>query len=290
MRILDSLTLLLLAAIWGSSFMFMRATADDFGPIALVAIRIGVAALCLALFLIPARRRLEFLANWRTLAVVGVINSALPFILLSYASLFLTGGTVSILNAMTPVFTAFVAHIWLKDRMTVQQFAGMGISFAGLIILVWDKVSLDLQSWLPIVAGVLAALCYAISSSATKKYLTGVSAMTASSGSMLFSAIFALTLVPFFLPDVTAIPVQSWIYAILLGVVCTAIAYVLLFKLINTIGPSRTVTVTFLIPVFAFFWGYLFLGEVLTARMLGATIVILLGMGLVLQLFRRRAF
>lgn len=284
MKLTDTLSLILLAAIWGSSFIFTRAIADVFGPIALITVRIVVAAACLIVFLLPERRRIEFLQHWKTLAIIGVINSAIPFILLAYASLFLTGGTVSILNAMTPIFTAFIAHLWLHDKMTAQQFAGLAISICGLFILVWDKVSFNMQSWLPILAGVLATVFYGLSSNSTKKYLTGVSTMTASSGSMLFAALFMLVLSPFFLPDISKITALDWLYAVVLGVVCTAIAYVMLFRLIRTIGPSRTVTVTFLIPIFAFLWGFLFLGEVVTMRMIGATVIILSGMSLVLRL------
>lgn len=284
MKISDTLLLILLAAIWGSSFIFMRATAEAFGPIALIAVRIVIAGLCLVFFLLTKERKQEFLDNWRTLAWVGVISSAIPFCFLAYASLSLTAGTVSILNAMTPIFTAWVAHIWLKDTMTKLQFLGLAISIIGLTILVWDKVSWDSKTWLPILAGIMAALLYGIASNSMKKYLSHVSTLTKTAGSLFFAALFMLILLPFFLPDFTAITATHWLYAIILGVVCTALAYFIFFRLINNIGPAKSASVTFIIPIFSFLFGYLLLGEVVTPRMWGAIAVILFGMSLVLSL------
>ncbi len=286
MKLTDTLLLIFLAAIWGSSFMLMRATAESFGPIALITVRIGVAALFLSMFLLTKTRREEFIQHWRTLAWVGITNSALPFCFLAYASLTLSGGNVSILNAMTPVFTALIAHIWLKDRMTMLQFIGLVISIAGLLVLVWDKVSFTFESLWPILAGITAPLFYGIASNGTKKYLSDVTPLTATAGSLFFASLFMLLIVPFFLPDFTGISNTDWIYAIILGLVCTALAYLIFFKLIHNIGPSRAVSVTFLVPIFAFIWGYLVLNEVVTLRMWGATVIILVGMSLVLRLIK----
>ena len=288
MRFSDTLFLIVLAAIWGSSFIFMRASVDAFGPIALIAVRISVAALFLFLFLMKPSRRQEFVQNWKTLFIVGLTNSAIPFSFLAYASLTLTGGTVSILNAMTPVFTAWIAHIWLKNNMTKYQYLGMLISLLGLIYLVSDKVELSIQAWLPVLAGVGATICYGISSTTTKKYLSNVSVMTSTAGSLFFSALLLLILSLFFLPDFSEISATDWFYAIILGVLCTAIAFIIYFKLVKNIGPSKTASVTFLIPIFAFLWGYLLLDEVVTTKMWIATGIILLGMALVMEFIHKK--
>lgn len=286
MRLSDTLILILLAAIWGSSFIFMRATAEVFGPIALIAVRIVVAGLCLVLFLFTQKRRQEFLDNWQVLAWVGIISSAIPFCFLAFASISLTAGTVSILNAMTPIFTAWIAHTWLKDTMTKIQFLGLAISITGLIILVWDKVSWDSETWWPILAGIMAAMLYGLAANSMKRYLSHISTLTKTAGSLFFAALFMLILLPFFLPDFSRISPTHWLYAIILGVVCTALAYYFFFKLINNIGPARTASVTFIIPIFSFLFGYLLLGEVVTLRMWGATAIILLGMGFVTRLIK----
>lgn len=235
-------------------------------------------------FLFTQGRRQEFLKHWRTLAWVGVISSAIPFVFLAYASIYLTAGTVSILNAMTPIFAAWIAHIWLKDTMTKLQFLSLIISIAGLTILVWDKVSWEFQSWLPILSGVVAALFYGFATNGTKRYLSDVSTMTKTAGSLFFATLFMLLLAPFFLPNFEAISTKDWFYAIILGVICTAFAYAIFFRLLQNIGPARVASVTFIIPIFSFLFGYLLLGEVVTARMWGAIAIILLGMGFVLRL------
>ena len=286
MKLKDTLLLIILAAIWGSSFMFMRATAESFGPVALITVRVGVASLFLGLFLFNKARRKEFLQNWFHLAWIGIINSALPFVLFAYASLSLSGGNVSILNAMTPVLTALIAHFWLKDKMTQWQFLGLGVCILGLIILVWDKIDPGSGSLLAVIAGVTAPLLYGFASNGTKKYLSGVTPLTATAGSLFFATLFMLLLLPFFMPDFTKITHQEWLYAIILGLLCTAIAYLIFFKLIHDIGPSRAVSVTFLIPVFAFLWGYLVLDEVVNSKMWLATAIILAGMSLVLRLIK----
>lgn len=287
MRLSDTLLLILLAAIWGSSFVFMRATADVFGPIVLIAIRISVAALFLLVFLLQKKRRQEFLNHWKILFLVGSMNSAIPFSLLAYASLHLSGGTVSILNATTPVFTALIAHFWLKNFMTKLQFFGMAISISGLVFLVWDKVSWSIGSWLPLLAGVAAGLLYGIASTTTKKYLSDVSVMTSTAGSLFFSAILIIFVSLFFLPDFNNIHSIDWLYAITLGILCTAIAFIIYFKLVKNIGPATTASVTFLIPIFAFLWGYILLDELVTIRMWIATGIILLGMGFVTGLIKK---
>ncbi|HIP93706.1 MAG TPA: DMT family transporter [Leucothrix sp.] len=284
MKFTDTLLLILLAAIWGSSFIFMRATADVFGPTALIAVRSGVAALCVLPFLLMKKQRKEFIEHWQKLAIIGVISSALPFCMLAYASVYLTAGTVSILNAMTPVFTAWIAHLWLNDKMTKLQFIGLLISIVGLSILVWDKVSWDIKTWWPVLAGVTATLLYGIATNSMKHYLSDVSTLSKTAGGLFFAALFMLFWLPFFLPDFTQISGLHWFYAIILGVLCTAFAYAVFFILIKNIGPSRAASVTFLIPIFSFLWGYLLLDEIVTNRMWGATGVILLGMSLVLRI------
>lgn len=282
MKLSDTLLLILLAAIWGLSFIFMRATAEDFGPVMLITIRVGVAALCLLGFLLVKQHRQEFIQHWKTLFIIGLVNSALPFSFLAYASLSLNAGVLSIINALTPIFTALVAHLWLKDKMSPLQLLGMMIGLLGITYLVWEKMSWDAVAWLPIVSAILTTVSYGVAANSTKKYLKDVSPMTATAGSLFFAALFMMALSVFFLPDFSVISTKSWVYALALGVLCTAIAYLLFFRLIQNVGPSKAVSVTFIIPIFAFLWAYWLLGEVVTVRMWIATVIILLGTGLVI--------
>lgn len=286
MKLSDTLLLLLLAAIWGLSFIFMRATAADFGPVVLIAIRIGIAALCLLGVLFAKQRLQEFIRHWKSLLLIGLLNSALPFVFLAYASLSLNAGLLSVINALTPAFTALIAHFWLNDKMTKLQSLGMVIGFLGITVLVWEKMSWDTAAWLPILAAIMTTVTYGIAANSTKKYLNDVSSLTATAGTLFFAALFLLFMSVFFLPDFSAIPVLSWGYAIALGVLCTAFAYVIFFRLIRSIGPAKAVAVTFIIPIFAFIWAYVLLGEVVTVRMWVATIIILFGTSLVTGVVR----
>ena len=288
MRFIDSVLLITLAAIWGSSFIFMRASVESFGPIALIAIRIIIAAFCMVFFLFKRKRFEEFKQHWKVLFLVGLFSSAISFTLLAFASLSLTGGTVSILNAMTPVFTALIAHFAFKLYMNKIQFLGMFISLLGLLYLVWDKVGWNIHSWLPALAGVGAACLYGVSNNISKKYLSEISIFTSASGSLLFSALFMSILLQFFIPDFDQVSSRDWLYATILGLVCTSLAYVIHFKLIKNIGPTKAATVTFMIPIFSFIWGYLLLDEQVTSRMIVATIIILFGMSLVTGILKRR--
>lgn len=281
MKLSDIALLLLLAAIWGSSFIFMRATANDFGPVVLITLRVGIAALCLMGFLLTRKRWKAFIGCWQRLLWIGLINSALPFVFLAYASLSLNAGFLSVINASTPLFTAWIAHLWLNDKLSPLQLVGMLISLLGVGFLVWDEISGDLDTWWPVLAGVATTLCYGLAANATKKYLHDVSAITATAGSLFFAMLFMLCFSIFFLPDFSQISTLSWSYALALGVFCTAFAYILFFKLIQDVGASKATTVTFLIPIFSFLWAYLLLGEVVTNKMWIATVVILFGTALV---------
>lgn len=276
----------MLAAIWGSSFIFMRATAADFGPIFLIALRVGGAAICLVGFLFIKRRLKEFRENWKMLSVVGLFHSAFPFTLLAYSSVYLNAGIIAIINAMTPIFTACIAHFWLKDKMNKTQFIGLIISISGTVFLVWDKLSLALDTWWPVLASVGATLFYGIGITTTKKYLSHVSSMTATAGSMLFAGLFMTGLSLFFVPDFRTITPLDWLYAAILAIACTAFAYVIFFRLIQNIGSTRSASVTFLVPIFALIWAYFLLGETVTLRMLIAVSIILFGTGLVTGLVK----
>ena len=276
----DLAELIVLAALWGASFLFMRMGAGEFGPVALSAVRVIGATLFL-LPLLNARGQVEALKqHWRSIFIVGVINSALPFLCFSYAALSISAGLSSIFNAATPLFGAIVAWLWLKDRLTPWRIAGLGIGFAGVLWLAWDKASFKPggSGW-AIVACLVATLCYGVSASYTKKRLAGVPPLAVAAGSQLSAALFLLPPAIVWWP--AAMPSHvAWIAAGLLAIACTGIAYVLYFRLIANVGPANAIAVTFLIPVFAVVWGWMFLDEGLTPQMVIGCLVILVGTGL----------
>ncbi len=280
----DLLELLGLAAVWGASFIFMRLAVPEFGPAALMELRVGLAALVL-LPLAIARRRLGVMArHWKAILGVGVFNSALPFLLYAYAAQSLGAGFLSVANAVTPVWGAVIGWLWLRDRLPALRTAGLMIAFSGIVVLVWNKLDFQQGGTGPaVLAAIAAPLCYGIAANWTKRYLTGVDALANATGSMLGAA---AVLLPLAILNWPAEPVswQAWSATILLAVLCTGIAYVSFFRLIASIGPTAAVSVTFLVPIFGVFWGATLLGESVSRNMLLGAAVILAGTALSLGL------
>ncbi|MFD2179673.1 DMT family transporter [Veronia pacifica] len=270
----DISILVLLAALWGASFIFTRYSVSDFGPFSLVFIRVSVAALVLLPFLFISRQFSALKAHWRHIFTVGVMSSAIPFVFLSYAMLSVTGGFASILNASTPIWGALIAMLWLNDSLSRSRIMGLLIGFLGVIILVWDKLEFkDSGFGWSVIAIIIATFMYGLSASYTKRYLVGVPSLAVATGS-LFSA--SLSLIPmglYFWPD-TPVSMPSWTAAFLLGALCTGLAFLLFFRLLERTSPANATTVTYIIPIFATIWGAIFLGESVTPRMMiGATII-----------------
>ena len=281
--------LLALAALWGASFLFTRMSAAAFGPIALVAVRVTGAALFLLPLLLWRGQVGELRRHWRAIFVVGLTNSALPFLLFGYAALSFTAGLSAIFNAAAPLFGALIAWLWLKDRLTPMRIAGLVIGFAGVLWLAWDKARFNPggSGW-AVLACVAATLLYGLSASLAKRHLSGVAPLAVAAGSQLGAAL-ALAIPaalwwPHTMPSSTA-----WLTAALLAVLCTGVAYVMYFRLIAHVGPANAIAVTFLVPAFAVLWGWLVLGERLSGSMLFGCAVILLGTSLATGLVKRRA-
>lgn len=276
----DLVDLVLLAALWGGSFLFMRYAAPAFGALPLMWLRVAIATVCLLPLLIWRGQVGALRERIGVVTVMGLFNSAIPFVLIAWATLSITAGLASILNATVPIMTALIGAVWLRDRLGAGRVAGLVIGMAGVVLLAADKADFKPggSGW-ALLAMVGATLCYGFAANFTKRYLTGVPPMVNAAGSQIVSAI-ALT--PFALwtwPAQSPAPL-AWAAAAVLGVGCTAIAYVLFFRLIERVGASRAVTVTFLVPVFGTLWGALFLGEAVTGSMLLGGAVVLVGTGL----------
>jgi drug/metabolite transporter (DMT)-like permease len=286
-----ALELLLLAAIWGASFIFMRIGSPEFGPILFMAFRTLTASLFLLPLVFITKKQAAFSGYKGRIFMVGIFNTAIPFVLFGYATLTLSGGLTSILNATTPMFGAIVAYLWFRDKMSISATFGLLIGFVGVYLLMLDKVSLGQQNiLLPTLAALLASLCYGISANYTKKHLSGVSSIVLASGSQVAASLVLLPISLFFIP--AQLPSNSAIMSVLfLGVICTGVAYIIFFHLIANLGPSKAISVTYLIPAFGLFWGSLFLEEMITSNMIIGCGFILTGVALatgVIKLTKRK--
>ncbi len=286
----DLIELFALGALWGASFLFMRLGAADFGPLALVFIRVaGAAAMLMPVLLLrgegPALRQ-----HWRAIAAIGVVNSVLPFVLFSVAALALTAALMSVFNATASIWGTVVAWLWLGERPTRSRVLGLAIGTLGVIGLAWGKADFQpgaagISPTLGIAACIVATVCYGIGANLSRQYLVGVPPMAVAAGSQLVAAAVLLGPAIWAWPAHTPGP-AAWLNAMALAVLCTGLAYVLYFRLIAHAGASNAMAVTFLIPGYAMLWGWLVLAEQPTLQMLVGGAVILLGTALSTGLLR----
>lgn len=282
----------MLAALWGSSFLFMKIAAGPMGPVVTAFARVAIAAIFLLPLLALRGQWSALRQHWRLILAVGMLNSGLPFVLYAYAVTRIPTGLSAILNATVPLTGALVAWVWLRERPTGERLLGLAVGFAGVAALAWGKASFTPLPGQPatgwaVLGCLLATLCYGITASVTRKYLAGVPALANAAGSQAGASLlllpFALATWPAQLPGW-----EVWASLVVLGVACTGVAYILYFRLIENAGPTRALAVTFVIPVFAVGYGVLLLGETVTLWMLGCAVVILLGTGLSTGLLKLR--
>lgn len=280
MRLRDAIDLLVLAAVWGASFLFMRIAAPEFGPVVLIQLRVAIAALFLLPIFIVRGQISELRIHWKKLGLIGAINSAIPFCLLAYSTLYLTGGFAAILNATAPLFGALIAWLWLADKLDGSRIAGLLVGFAGVIVLVWNKVAFDAGGVsVAVFAAILASAFYGVGANYTKRHAGNLSSLAIATGSQLGAAIVLLPATVLLWPT-GPISAQAWISVAIMGVASTGIAYILYFRLIANVGPAKAITVTYLIPAFAVFWGAVFINESVTTTMIYGCAIILIGTAL----------
>jgi drug/metabolite transporter (DMT)-like permease len=282
MRGADIARLILLAAIWGGSFPFLRLTVPELGPLATAEARLALAGVTILLYLRLMGIALEWRCHWRHYVIVGVANSAAPFVLYAWSAQHLPASYLAVINAVSPLFGALVATLWLGERLTANAELGMAVGICGVAILVGlGPLAASAVVVVAALAGLAAAACYAIGGGYIKRRSLHTEPSALAGGSQIAAAVMltppALASLPAALPSSTTV-----FAALALGVLCTGIAYLLYFRLIADIGPARALTVTFLIPVFGMAWASLLLGEPITLTMVVGCALVLVGTGLIL--------
>ncbi|MBZ2161032.1 DMT family transporter [Alteromonas stellipolaris] len=279
MGLRDIAALLLLASIWGGSFIFMRVAAPEFGIYVLVAIRTVLATCVLLPILMMTGGVNQIFRYWFPTALVGLANTAVPFVLFNYSSLHLEAGVNAILNATAPMFGALVAWLWLGDKLTPTAIAGLALGFLGVTVISQQKLGEGDISFVPILTALLATTCYGIAASMMKRWLQGVRPLVVATGSQAMASImlapFALSTLPATMPSTNA-----WLNAVALAILGTAIAYILYFKLIANVGPAKAISVAYMVPLFGIIWGVLFLQEHLSLQTIIGGVMILTGVAL----------
>jgi len=279
-----ALELTLLGAIWGGSFLFMRVAASEFGPFPLVEARLALGALILLPFLWQARTHFTP-ALWLRITGIAAVNSVIPFALFAWGAERAPAGIGAISNAMTVMFTALVAFLFYGEQIGPRRLGGLAAGFVGVAVLATGKTG-GTSVWPAALAGAGAALLYGIGINLARRYLTGLPSGAVAAANLLSGS---LLLAPLALYTWPAHPIstRAWVSAVLLGVLCTGIAFVFYYRLIARIGAARTSTVTYLIPLFGVIWAWLILDEPLTLTMAVAGALILAGVGLSQQRQRK---
>lgn len=291
MKPLDLIELVALGTLWGGSFLFMRVAAPEFGPVPLIGLRVAIAALFLLPVLLYSGQPSILWQRGGDIAVVGFINSAFPFTLFAYATLYLTAGYTAVINATAPLFTAIVAFFWVGERLSRIGALGLLIGLVGVIVLVWDKLAEGLgvqidNAVIAIGAGLLASFSYGIAANHTRVRLSGVGSLELATGSQVAASLMLAPLCIWFWPEQMP-STTAWLSVLSLGIPCTGIAYILFFRLLSRLGPARAVTVTYLVPIAAMIAGALVLNESITTQMIAGCGLILLGTGLATGVIRR---
>ncbi|MFI5369204.1 MAG: DMT family transporter, partial [Spirochaetia bacterium] len=280
--ITDLLLLLGLSAIWGSSFIFIRYLAPLIGPVATADFRMLLAGAALVLVFLAIRFASEWKKNWPHFLVIGVLNSAVPFALYSIAALYLPAAMEAIFNSMSPMFGALFAALWLGEKLTLPKIAGLVLGIAGVVVMSsLGNLPATLQTSFAVLACLLAPMCYGLAGVYIKKRAAGAKPLAIAGGSQLLGG---LALMPFLLVSplhVSALSTRVILLVVVFALLCSALAYVIYYKLIADVGPTRALTVTFLIPVFAMLWGALLIRERVTLSMAAGALIILAGTFLV---------
>ncbi|MDP4107193.1 MAG: EamA family transporter [Bacillota bacterium] len=276
MKVKDVIALFALAALWGASFLFIRIASPVFGPLLTIQGRVTIAAAALIIFLTVTRRSAQFKQRWKQYLIIGALNAAIPFTLIATAELTLPASMSAILNSLTPLFTALVVWGWMKETLSIQKWLGIFIGVVGVAILVgWSSLPFSSETMIAIGLSVLSTISYGFAGVYAKKAFAGVPPLALAVGQQVGAAVLLIPFTIFHLPASTGrISTTAVLSVVGLALFCTAIAYLLYFYLIESVGPTKTLSVTFLIPVFGIIWGIIFLHEKLTIGMLIGLIII----------------
>lgn len=285
----DLVELLLLSVLWGAAYLFMRAAVPAFGPAAMIALRMAIAATMLLPLLAWRGGLAQLRAQPGPLLLQSVVFTALPFLMLGFAAQHLTAGLLAVLNATAPLFAALLSHFVFRERLGRWRSLGLVMGFAGVALLTAGAVSFRSTQGLQAVAAVLlVSAMWAVGANYTRRRLGGMDNLALTVGSM---AIAGLALAPLAVATWPAEPppLRAWIEVVFLGVASSGLGFLLYYRLLRRIGAVRAMSVTFLNPVVALVAAAAYLGETVSLQTMVAGAVVLLGTALALGLWPGRA-
>jgi drug/metabolite transporter (DMT)-like permease len=267
--------LLVLAALWGASFLFMRVAVPSLGPVVLADARVAIAGGALLAYAVAIGARPALRARWRDYLLLGAVNAALPFSLLAAAELEIEASLAAVLNAMAPMCGAIVGAVWLRQRVTHGAKLGLVLGVAGVALVVGlSPFTIDVPFILAVIACLAAALAYGVGANLVRERFAREPPLAIAIGQQLAAAVVLLPLLPIVplraAPDAVDV---ACLLALALG--STGVAYLLYFRLLAELGATGGMTVIFVVPVFGVLWGALFLGEEIhLATILGGAVIL----------------
>jgi drug/metabolite transporter (DMT)-like permease len=268
-----------LAAIWGSSFMFIEIALRDLAPSTLILFRMGSGAMALAVYIKATGRSFAALLPYaRPLALLGLVNTALPFFLIAWGQQYIDSGLAAIFNAAAPLFTALFAIGYdQSQRVTGMRLAGVVLGFSGVVLLVGFELSGGERAVAGGLAVVGASACYGLGGLFAGRRFPGLQPSLVAFGTLVWSTLYVL---PFGAAQASSLGWEAIGSVLYLGVAATGVAYLLYFGLIAGAGASKAVLVTYLVPSLALVYGAAFLDETVTALSLAGLALVLGGVGL----------
>lgn len=290
MSAIDLAKLVFLSAIWGGSFIFLRVAVPEVGPVLTATLRITLAGIALIGFATMSRVTMNWRRNAKPFALVGLFAGVLPFSCFSFASLYLPAAYSALLNSTAPLFGALFSALWLAERLTARKLAGLALGIAGVGVLVGaGTLTLNTPTMIAIAACLSAGASYALSSIIVKKTgrpasgaSGGIHPIAMATGSLAWGGLMMAPTVPFAIP--AAMPSLLALGCVTgLALLSTSVAQAIFIPLIVKIGPTRAMTVSFLIPLFSMLWGFIFLHEAVHLSTLVGAAIVLAAMGLVLS-------
>lgn len=259
--------LLLLSAIWGTSFMLMKIASPALGPLLTTFFRALLGAAALYLFARARGIDFQWRKNARIYLVMGLFNTAIPFALFAWSALHIPSAYMATMNSLAPIFTGLFGFLLLSERLTAERLTGCVLGLTGVAVLVGiGPTEVTVNVVLGVLAGMGAAMCYGYAATFTRMKASEIPSLAAATGSQLLASVVLLPIAMFDVPHAMAsVTTPALISVAVLGILCTGVAYALFFHLISAEGASKAITVTFLVPATASIWAWLLLGEPITA-------------------------
>jgi drug/metabolite transporter (DMT)-like permease len=281
----DLVKLVFLSAIWGGSFIFLRVAVPEIGPLMTATLRTAIAGLALLLFAMATGVTMNWRASLKPFALVGLFAGVLPFTCFSFAALHLPAAHSAVLNATAPLFGAGFSAIWLAERLTLRKLGGLLLGITGVAILVGaGTLPLTPATLASIAACLVAAASYALSSIIVKKTgkPDGIHPIAMATGSLVLGGAIMLPVAPFTVPAVMP-SALALMCVTALALLSSGVAQAIFVPMIVKIGPTRAMSVSFLIPLFSMLWGFIFLHEPVGMSTFIGSVVVLGAMALVLS-------